>query len=99
LCARGATDEEAFRSVVRELDATDLLPELQVSEKNSSAAIPQRQELLARDNGIFDFLQDLHYAARTLRKEAWLYSRCGTDSGVGHRPPIQRFSPSSIPLF
>jgi len=38
------------------------------SLKKSSAAIPQPQELRARDNGFFDFLQDLRYAARTLRK-------------------------------
>ncbi len=67
LCAGGATDEEAFRSVVRELDATDLLPELQVSEKIVRSD-PPAAGAASTGQWIFDFLQDLGYAARTLRK-------------------------------
>src|SRR5712675_1209196 len=63
----GATDEEAFRSVVRELDATDLLPELQVSEKIVRSD-PPAAGAASTGQWIFDFLQDLRYAARTLRK-------------------------------
>src|SRR5258708_20417544 len=63
----GATDEEAFRSVVRELDATDLLPELQVSEKIVRSD-PPAAGAGCTGKWIFDFLQDLRYAARTLRK-------------------------------
>src|SRR6266853_5936235 len=65
--AGGATDEEAFRSVVRELDATDLLPELQVSEKIVRSD-PPAAGAVSTGQWIFDFLQDLRYAARTLRK-------------------------------
>src|SRR5260370_9323508 len=58
LCAGGATDEEAFRSVIRELDATDLLPELQFSAKivrsdPPAAGVPGTGQCL------FDFLQYL----------------------------------------
>src|SRR6266850_3257987 len=67
LCAGGATDEEAFRSVVRELDATDLLPELHVSEKIVRSD-PPAAGAASTGQWIFDFLQDLRYAARTLRK-------------------------------
>src|SRR5882762_5076811 len=63
----GATDEEAFRSVVRELDATDLLPELQASEKIVRSD-PPAAGAASTGQWIFDFLQDLRYAARTLRK-------------------------------
>jgi len=67
LRAGGATHEEAFRSVVAELDATDLLPELQVSEEigRSDSAQPGAA---STGQWVFDFLQDLRYAARTLRK-------------------------------
>src|SRR6266404_2517737 len=65
--AGGATDEEAFRSVVRELDATDLLPELQASEKFVRSD-PPAVGAASTGQWIFDFLQDLRYAARTLRK-------------------------------
>src|SRR6266850_2065414 len=66
LRAGGATHEEAFRSVVSELDATDLLPELQVSEE----VVRSDPSPGAASTGqwVFDFLQDLRYAARTLRK-------------------------------
>jgi len=67
LCARGATDEEAFRSVVRELDATGPPAELQVSEKIVRSD-PPAAGAASTGQWIFDFLQDLHYAARTLRK-------------------------------
>src|SRR6266404_5014747 len=63
----GATDEEAFRSVVRELDATDLLPELQVSEKIVRSDLPAAGAA-STGQWIFDFLQDLRYAIRQLRK-------------------------------
>src|SRR6267142_1281710 len=67
LRAGGATHEEALRAVVAELDATDLLPELQVSEEigRSDSAQPGAA---STGQWIFDFLQDLRYAARTLRK-------------------------------
>ena len=69
LRVRGATHEEAFRDVIRELDWTDLLSELQPSEE-----IPP-QHLLpegapASGRLISDFLMDLRYAARTLRKSS-----------------------------
>jgi predicted permease len=67
LRAGGATHEEAFRSVMAELDATDLLPELQVSEEIGRSDSPQ-PGAASTGQWIFDFLQDLRYAARTLRK-------------------------------
>jgi predicted permease len=67
LRARGATHEEAFRDVVRELDSTDLVSELRPSED-----IPPRdlvpEGAPARGQFISDFLMDLRYAARTMRK-------------------------------
>jgi len=67
LRAGGATHEEAFRSVVGELDATDLLPELQVSEEIVRSDLSQ-MGAASTGQWIFDFVQDLRYAARTLRK-------------------------------
>jgi hypothetical protein len=63
----GATHEKAYRFVVSELDATDLLPELQASEE---AAHPNPVPEGAVTTGQFfsDLLQDLRYAVRMLRK-------------------------------
>jgi len=69
LRAGGATHEEAFRSVVAELDATDLLPDLQVSEEIGRSDSPQ-PGAASTGQRVFDFLQDLRYAARTLRKSS-----------------------------
>lgn len=67
LRAGGATHEEAFRAVISELDATDLVPELQSSEELAPRDLTP---VGAASTGqwIFDFMQDLRYAARTLRK-------------------------------
>jgi hypothetical protein len=67
LRAQGATHGEAFRDVVRELDLTDLVSELQPSED-----IPP-QDLVpegapASGQFISDLLMDLRYAARTMWK-------------------------------
>jgi len=67
LRAGGATHEEALRAVIAELDATDLLPELQVSEEIVGRN-PAPVGAASTGQWIFDFLQDLRYAARTLRK-------------------------------
>jgi predicted permease len=67
LRAEGVTHEEAFRDVIGELDATDLGFELRPLEEISAQdavpdGAPGRGQLLS------DFLMDLRYAARTLRK-------------------------------
>ena len=67
LRAGGATHEEAFRAVIAELDATDLVPELQSSEELAPRDLTP---VGATSSGqwIFDFMQDFRYAVRTLRK-------------------------------
>jgi hypothetical protein len=67
LRAGGATHDEAFRAVCAELDATDLLPELQASEETVRRD-PVPQGAASTGQLLLDFLQDLRYAARTLRK-------------------------------
>ncbi|MGC1902403.1 MAG: ABC transporter permease [Candidatus Acidiferrum sp.] len=66
LCASGLSQSEARRNVVAELDFTDLVSELQTTEVASHEPVPQG----APRTGHFfsDFLMDLRYAARTLRK-------------------------------
>src|ERR1700733_4755668 len=67
LLAQGATHEEAFGAVVRELDLTDLVSELQPSEAVPlQKHVPERAP--AREQFVSDFLMDLRYAARTLWK-------------------------------
>src|SRR6266581_689540 len=67
LRVQGATHEEAFRDVICELDWTDLVSELQPCEE-----IPPHDLVTegapASGRLISDFLMDLRYAARTLRK-------------------------------
>src|SRR5215831_7088158 len=67
LRARGATHQDAFRHVIGELDATDLVSELMSSEETPPQShvpegAPRSGRLLS------DFSMDLRYAARTLRK-------------------------------
>jgi len=66
LCASGLSQSEARRNVVAELDFTDLVSELQTTEVAPHEPVPQG----APRTGHFfsDFLMDLRYAARTLRK-------------------------------
>src|SRR5207249_3377482 len=67
LRVQGAAHEEAFRDVIRELDWTDLVSELQPSEEiPPHHLVPEGAP--ASGQLISDFLMDLRYAARTLRK-------------------------------
>jgi predicted permease len=67
LRARGATHEAAFRDVIAELDSADLVPELQSSEETVKRdAVPAGAVTTKR--WFRDFLQDLRYAGRVLRK-------------------------------
>jgi predicted permease len=67
LCEAGASHDEAVRSVIGDLDVTDLLPELQASEEivRKDAAL---EGAASTGQWFVDLLQDLRYAARTLRK-------------------------------
>jgi predicted permease len=65
--ARGNTHEQAFRDVIAELDATDLVPELQASEEIAPYE-PVREGAASSGQFFSDLLQDLRYAARMLRK-------------------------------
>jgi predicted permease len=67
LRAQGVTHEEAFREVIRELDATDLAYELRPTE-DISANVAAPEGAPASGQLFSDFLMDLRYAARTLRK-------------------------------
>ena len=67
LRVQGATHEEAFRDVIRELDWTDLVSELQPC-KEIPPHDPVPEGAPASGRLISDFLMDLRYAARTLRK-------------------------------
>lgn len=67
LRAEGATDAEAYRGVVGELDSTDLLPELQASEQTVHHD-PVPEGAASTGRWISDFLEDLRYAARMMRK-------------------------------
>src|SRR5258707_8024141 len=65
--AQGSTHEQAFQDVIAELDVTDLVPGLRVSEDIAPyEAVPEG----AASSGQFvsDLLQDLRYAVRMLRK-------------------------------
>src|SRR5215469_10922004 len=67
LRAGGATHEDAFRNVIGELDATDLVSELMSSEETPpQSPVPEGAPKSGRL--ISDFSMDLRYAARTLRK-------------------------------
>jgi hypothetical protein len=67
LRVQGDTHEEAFREVIGELDCTDLASELQPSEEiPPPGPVPEGAPVSGRL--ISDFLMDLRYAARTLRK-------------------------------
>lgn len=67
LRAEGATDEEAYRGVLAELDSTDLVPELRTSEQTvRHDPIPEGASGTGR--WISDFLDDLRYAVRMMRK-------------------------------
>jgi predicted permease len=66
LCASGLSHEDARRDVTAELDSTDLVSEIQSTEQMAIESIP---EGAPRTGALFsDFLLDLRYAARTLRK-------------------------------
>ncbi len=67
LRSQGLTHEEAFGDVIGELDATDLAFELRPAEEISAhIAVPEGAP--ASGQLFWDFLMDLCYAARTLRK-------------------------------
>src|ERR1700760_525487 len=66
LCASGLSHEDARRDVIAELDSTDLVSEIQSTQQTAIESIP---EGAPRTGTLFsDFLLDLRYAARTLRK-------------------------------
>jgi predicted permease len=67
LCARGATPEEAFSDVVGELEATDLTSGLQ-SVEGTPPLEPVQDGAAGTEHLFSDFLMDLRYALRTLRK-------------------------------
>ena len=66
LRASGTAQEDAFRDVIAELDASDLVSELEATEETPAQPAPEG----APSTGRFfsDFLMDLRYAVRTLRK-------------------------------
>jgi predicted permease len=64
---QGATHEEAFRDVSGELDWTDLAAEIQPTEEIPPQA-PVPDGAPASGHLVSDFLTDLRYAERTLRK-------------------------------
>jgi predicted permease len=67
LRVQGATHEEAFRDVIRELDLTDLASELHFCEDvPPHDLVPEG--VPARGQFISDFLMDLRYASRTMWK-------------------------------
>jgi len=67
LRAEGATDEEACREVAVELDSTDLQAEVRDTE-NTVSQDPSPAGAATTGQWISDFLQDLRYAGRILRK-------------------------------
>jgi predicted permease len=67
LRGEGATDGEAYRGVLAELDSTDLVPELQSSEQTVRHD-PAPEGAASTGRWISDFLDDLRYAARMMRK-------------------------------
>jgi len=66
LRASGTAREDALRDVIAELDASDLVSELEATEETPAQPAPEG----APSTGRFfsDFLMDLRYAVRTLRK-------------------------------
>src|SRR5258707_4567957 len=84
LRAGGATHEEAFRSVVSELDATDLLPELQVSEEVVRSD-PSPAGAARTGQWIFDFLQGLSSGARTVRQRPGVSNHAALTLAIGSR--------------
>src|ERR1700704_4090321 len=67
LRAEGVTHEKAYRVVIDELDAIDLLPEWEVSE-GAARVEPLPEGAATRGQFFSGLLQDLRYAARMLRK-------------------------------
>jgi predicted permease len=67
LRAQGASDEQAARDALAELDTGDLASELRASEQIPSRE-PVPEGAPSRGYWFPDFLQDLRYAARMLRK-------------------------------
>jgi len=67
LRAAGATDEEACREVTAELDSTDLQAEVRDTE-DTVRQDPVPAGAATTGQWISDFLQDLRYAGRILRK-------------------------------
>ncbi len=66
LRASGLSHEDARRDVIAELDSTDLVSELQSTQRTRLESVP---EGAPRTGAIFfDFFLDLRYAARTFRK-------------------------------
>ena len=66
LCSSGFSHEDARREVIAELNSTDLVSELQSTQQTAIESVP---EGAPRSGALFsDFLLDLRYAARTLRK-------------------------------
>jgi predicted permease len=67
LRAQGITHEDACRDVISELDGTNLVSELEPSEEIAPRhAVPPGAP--ASQRFIFDFLSDLRYAGRAMRK-------------------------------
>lgn len=66
LRASGVAQDDALRDVIAELDSTDLVSELQTTEETPSQPAPEGAPSTGRF--LSDFLMDLRYAARTLRK-------------------------------
>lgn len=67
LKAQGRSDEEALSYVLREVDSGDLAAELRASEQNRYRE-PLPEGAPGSGNWFSDFLQDLRFAARMLRK-------------------------------
>lgn len=67
LRAQGSTEEQAIHDVLTELDSGDLSAELRAAEQTPYRE-PTPEGAPSRGNWFSDFLQDLRYAARMLRK-------------------------------
>jgi predicted permease len=66
LCGSGLPPAEARLNVLAELDSTDLVSELQSTEESAAEAVSEGAPRAG--HFLSDFLLDLRYAARTLRK-------------------------------